>query len=697
MENKKFNRYTITAALPYANGPLHIGHMAGVYVPADTYVRYLRQRGKDVLFIGGSDEHGVPVTLRAAAEGISVQEVVDKYHNVFKESFQKFGISFDVYSRTSSPVHHETASEMFKHMEAEGKFTVKTSEQYYDPQAQQFLADRLIKGECPNCHFPEAYGDQCENCGKSLSPDDLINPYSSLSNSALTKKETKHWFLPLDQYEDWLRKWILEGHKEDWKPNVYGQCKSWIDQGLQPRAMTRDLDWGIPVPTEGGEGKVLYVWFDAPIGYISATKEYFQDKQNPEGWKEYWQSEDSRLIHFIGKDNIVFHCIIFPVILKAHGGYVLPDNVPSNEFMNLEGKKLSTSKNWAVWLHEYLEEFPGKCDVLRYVLTSNAPDTKDSDFTWKDFQNKNNSELVATFGNFVNRAISLTHRYFEGKVPPQNKLDETDLHLEKNLAALPDLIAQAIEQFRFREALALLMDVARLGNQYMQKTEPWQLYKKKEENEGRIQTILNISLQLCANLGILAEAFLPEAAAKLRAMLHLSDTSWEQAGSLGILKAGADLEKAELLFEKIDDKQIEAQMQKLQGPPPGAEEEASAAEPAEAVEVPPFKEEIAFDDFMKMDIRVATVMACEKVKKSNKLLKFTLDTGIDQRTVLSGIAKHYKPEELIGKQVVLLANLAPRKMMGLVSQGMILSAEDSEGNLRLLKPNEVVNSGSTVS
>lgn len=693
MSEKKFKRYTVTAALPYANGPIHIGHLAGAYIPADTYVRYLRMKGEDVLFIGGSDEHGVPVTIRADKEGISPQEVVDKYHAMIKQSFAAFGISFDIYSRTSNPLHHQVASDFFKNLYDKGIFEEKITEQYYDQKKDAFLADRYIQGTCPNCGFESAYGDQCENCGISLSPDDLINPRSMMSDAPLIKKSTKHWYLPLDKYQAELEAYI-KSHKEDWKPNVYGQCMSWINQGLQSRSMTRDLNWGIKVPISEAEGKVLYVWFDAPIGYITATQEYFIEKAKTdaqskvEDWEPYWQDQETKLVHFIGKDNIVFHCLIFPLMLRLHGDYVLPSNVPANEYMNLEDDKISTSRNWAVWLHEYLVDFKDKQDVLRYVLTANAPDTKDSYFTWKDYLDKNNNELVATLGNFVNRAIVLTHKYFEGTMPPINTFEAVDEELKQALLALPPKIEQAIEQYKFREALTYFMDVARLGNQYMQKNEPWKLAKEWDTHKSRIETVLHLSLQIAANLAILAEPFLPFTSQKIRTLLNMGTVHWGQAGNLDLLLANQKINPTELLFEKMDKKVAEEQFQKLQE---AKKANAMAAQPVEAL-----KEEIQFDDFVKMDIRIATVLQAEKVKKSNKLLKLTLDTGVDQRIVLSGIAKFFKPEEIIGKQVCLLANLAPRKMMGVESQGMVLMAEDKDGTLRLVSPSDLVSPGSTV-
>ncbi len=683
---KKFQRHTITSALPYANGPVHIGHLAGVYVPADIYVRYLRSKGEDVLFVCGSDEHGVPITIRAQKEGVTPQQVVDKYHAIIRDSFQQFGISFDIYSRTSAPVHHQTASDFFKKLQQAGVFEVKESEQYYDEQAAQFLADRYIKGTCPNCAYTDAYGDQCERCGTSLSPSDLIDPRSMLSGAKPVLRNTTHWYLPLQDFEAWLRKWILEEHKE-WKPNVYGQCKSWIDQGLQARAVTRDLDWGVPVPLQEAAGKVLYVWFDAPIGYISATKDWANTHNKD--WRPYWQSEDTRLLHFIGKDNIVFHCIIFPAMLKAHGDFVLPDNVPANEFLNLEGNKISTSRNWAVWLHEYLESFTGQQDVLRYVLTANAPETKDNDFTWKDFQAKNNNELVAILGNFINRAAVLTEKYYGGKVPERGELFDIDQDALKLLGQLPAKVADALDNFKFREAQAAMMELARMGNKYLADTEPWKLIK---ENPERVKTILNISLQLAANLSIVGAPFLPFTADKLRQMLQLPVLPWQDAGRDDLLPAGAQLSQAALLFQKIEDSVVEEQIQKLQNTKV-ANEAAAAAAPV----VAPSKAEIVYDDFAKLDLRVGTVLAAEKMQKSKKLLKLRIDTGIDQRTILSGIAQHFEPEHLLGQQVMVLINLAPRPMMGEESQGMVLLAEDKNGKLVLMKPEAKVDNGSMIS
>ena len=680
---KKIDRYTITSALPYANGPIHIGHLAGVYVPADIYVRYLRMREKDVVFIGGSDEHGVPITIKARKEGVNPQQIVDRYHEQIKKSFEDFGISFDVYSRTSAPIHHSTASEFFEKLYRDGKFIEKTNEQYFDEETQHFLADRYITGTCPNCSYDKAYGDQCENCGTSLSPLELINPKSALSGNVPVLKETKHWYLPLDEYEGWLKEWILEGHKDDWKTNVYGQVKSWIDHGLQARAVTRDLDWGVHVPIAGAEGKVLYVWFDAPIGYISATKEW--SEKTGKDWKPYWKDENTKMLHFIGKDNIVFHCIIFPVMLKAEGSFIVPENVPANEFLNLENDKISTSRNWAVWLHEYLEEFPGKQDVLRYVLTANAPETKDNDFTWKDFQARNNNELLAIFGNFVNRTLVLTQKYFNGKVPEQGMLDEEAKKTIEEIAAYPEKISSSIERYRFREALSEMMNLARLGNKYLTDQEPWKLIKTDED---KVKSILNISLQIVANLAILSEPFLPFSAKKLRKMLNQPALKWKDAGSAELLSTGHQLNKPELLFERIEDSTIEAQIQKLLDTKKKNEKEEAKAKPP--------KDEITFEDFMKVDIRTGTILEAEVVPKTKKLLKLKIDTGIDQRTVVSGIAEYYKPENIIGKKVSILVNLAPRKLRGIVSQGMILMAEDADGKLCFVSPTEDVSNGSEV-
>ncbi len=676
---KKFKRTTVTSALPYANGPVHIGHLAGVYIPADIYVRYLRLKKEDVLFIGGSDEHGVPITIRARKEGVTPQDIVDRYHTLIKDSFKEFGISFDVYGRTSSSIHHDTASQFFRTLYDKGEFIEKTSKQYYDEEAHTFLADRYITGECPHCHAEGAYGDQCEKCGSTLSPTELINPKSAISGSKPVMKETTHWYLPLDKHENWLRKWILEEHKE-WRPNVYGQCKSWLDLGLQPRAVSRDLDWGIPVPVEGAEGKVLYVWFDAPIGYISNTKELL-----PDSWEKWWKDPETRLIHFIGKDNIVFHCIVFPAMLKAEGSYILPDNVPANEFLNLEGDKISTSHNWAVWLHEYLHDFPGKQDVLRYVLTANAPETKDNDFTWKDFQARNNNELVAVYGNFVNRALVLTGKYFDNKVPSCGELTEYDLETLKEFANVKAEVEKLLDSFKFRDAQKEAMNLARIGNKYLADTEPWKLAKT---DMPRVATILNISLQLVANLSIAFEPFLPFSSKRLRNMLNIKSFEWEQLGRTDLLAPGHQLNKAELLFEKIEDNVIEAQVQKLL--------ETKKANEAANYTANPIKETIEFNTFEKLDIRVGTILECQKVPKADKLLQFKIDDGLGTRTIVSGIAKHYHPEELIGKQICFIANLAPRKLKGIVSEGMILSAENFDGNLSVIMPQKEVKPGSEV-
>jgi methionyl-tRNA synthetase len=677
MTAKKFKRTLVTSALPYANGPIHLGHLAGVYVPSDIYVRYLRQRGKDVISICGSDEHGVPITLKARNEGISPQVVVDRYHAINKKAFEDFGVSFDIYSRTSNKVHHETASEIFETLYKKGVFQEKTSEQYYDEEAATFLADRYITGTCPHCGNPCAYGDQCEQCGTSLSPSDLVNPVSTISGSKPMLKETKHWYLPLDKFEPWLQEWILEGHKE-WKPNVYGQCKSWLDQGLHPRAVSRDLDWGVPVPVEGADGKVLYVWFDAPIGYISATKELTPD------WELYWKDEETRMIHFIGKDNIVFHCIVFPTMLKAEGSYILPDNVPANEFLNLENDKISTSRNWAVWLHEYLEDFPGKQDVLRYVLCANAPENKDNDFTWKDFQNRNNNELVAVLGNFVNRAIVLTHKYFEGLVPEAGTLTDQDRSTLDEISAIGESVEKSLEHFRFREAIKNGMDLARLGNKYLADTEPWKLIKTDPE---RVKTILNISLQISANLTLLLDPFLPFSMEKLRAFLQFEGRSWDLIGQPGLLESGHKLGKASLLFEKIEDEQIQAQLDKLHQAREDKEEEP---------ELSPQKEEISFDDFTRMDLRVGTILEAEKVAKTKKLIKMQVDLGFEVRTVVSGIAEYYEASALTGKKVCVLANLAPRKIKGIESKGMILLSENPDGTLYFVEPSGDATNGSEI-
>jgi len=683
---KSWTRTTVTSALPYANGPIHIGHLAGVYVPADIYVRYLRSRGEEVLFIGGSDEHGVPITIKARQQGITPQQVVDRYHGIIKDSFEKFGISFDIYSRTSAPIHHQTASEFFTTLYEKGEFVEKTSLQYFDEEHQTFLADRYITGTCPRCGNERAYGDQCESCGTSLSPDDLINPRSALSGAIPVKKETKHWYLPLDKYQGWLKEWIIEGHKDDWKTNVYGQCKSWLDLGLQPRAVTRDLDWGVKVPLPGTEGKVLYVWFDAPIGYISATREWAA--KTGKDWETWWKDGDTRLLHFIGKDNIVFHCIIFPSMLKEEGSYILPDNVPAFEFMNLEGDKISTSRNWAVWLHEYLEDFPGRQDVLRYVLTTNAPETKDNDFTWKDFQARNNSELLAIFGNFVNRTVVLTHKYFEGKVPPRGPLSDSDRAALDEIATFPGRIGSSLESFRFREALAEMMNLARLGNKYLTDEEPWKVIKTDEE---RVQTILNISLEICANLAILCEPFLPFTAARLSRMMNLPARKWAAAGNPELLEPGHRLEPAEYLFEKIEDPVIELQINKLLNT---KKQNQAAAAPKPALK--PIRETVTYDDFARLDIRVCTIEEAVKVEGADKLLKLTVNTGLDVRTIVSGIALHYKPEDLVGRQFCFILNLAPRKLRGIESQGMILSGENPDGTLRLVAPLQAMENGSEV-
>ncbi len=677
MSAKEFKRYLITSALPYANGPLHLGHLAGVYVPSDIYVRYLRQRDRDVISICGSDEHGVPITLKARKEGTSPQAVVDRYHSMNKKAFEDFGISFDIYSRTSNKVHHETASEIFKTLYDKGVFIEKTSDQYYDEEASTFLADRYITGTCPHCGNPCAYGDQCEQCGTSLSPTDLTNPISTISGSKPVLRETRHWFLPLDQYEPWLKQWILEGHKE-WKANVYGQCKSWLDQGLHPRAVSRDLDWGVPVPVEGADGKVLYVWFDAPIGYISATKEL-----TPQ-WEKYWKDEETRLIHFIGKDNIVFHCIVFPTILKAEGSYILPENVPANEFLNLENDKISTSRNWAVWLHEYLEDFPGKQDVLRYVLCANAPENKDNDFTWKDFQNRNNNELVAILGNFVNRTLVLTHKYFDGQVPEITGLTDSDQAVLGKIKTIADNVERSLEVFRFREAIKTAMDLARLGNKYLADTEPWKLIKTDVD---RVKTILNVSLQITANLTLLMDPFLPFSMKTLRDFLQFDQTSWDLIASPDLLEAGHVLGKTSLLFEKIEDEQIDAQLDKLMR----TKEENEA--PAKMA---PQKEEITFDDFTQMDLRTGTILEAEKVPKTKKLIKMQVDLGFEIRTIVSGIAEYYQPEVLPGKKVCVLANLAPRKIKGIESQGMILLSENPGGTLHFVEPAAEAINGSEI-
>jgi len=676
---KEFKRYTVTTALPYANGPVHIGHLAGVYVPADIYVRYLRLRHKDVIFIGGSDEHGVPITLKARNEGVTPQQVVDRYHNIIKESFKKFGISYDIYSRTSSQIHHETAAEFFKTLYNKGEFIEKISKQYFDEAENQFLADRYIIGTCPKCEYEAAYGDQCENCGSSLSPEELIDPRSVISGNKPILKETKHWYLPLDKYENWLKQWILEEHKE-WKPNVYGQCKSWLDAGLFPRAVTRDLDWGVKVPLHEAENKVLYVWFDAPIGYISATKELRPD------WEKYWKDAETKLVHFIGKDNIVFHCIIFPSMLKQEGSYILPENVPANEFLNLEGDKISTSRNWAVWLHEYLEEFPNKQDVLRYVLCANAPETKDSDFTWKDFQARNNNELVAILGNFINRALVLTHKYYDGKIPVPSEITDKEKEIREEILKIKSDLEKNIENYKFREALKDFMQISRIGNKYLADTEPWKLIKTDSE---RVKTIMYYSLQLCAISVVLGEIFLPFSMEKLRNMLNMEKTDWEDVLKFDLLKPEHKINQAELLFEIIDDLKIEEQLNKLA--------KTKEMNESSAKTVSPQKEEITYDDFVKQDIRVATILEAEKVPKADKLLKLLVDTGIDKRTIVSGIAEYYKPEEIIGKQVCVLVNLAPRKLRGIESAGMILMATDKDGSLKFVSPENLTANGSVIS
>ena len=703
---KSFKRTTVTAALPYANGPVHIGHLAGVYVPADIYVRYLRLKNQDVLFVGGSDEHGVPITLKAKNEGVSPQDIVDRYHGIIKKSFEDFGISFNIYSRTTSETHHKVASDFFRKLYEKGEFIEKTTEQYYDEEAKQFLADRYIVGTCPHCKNERAYGDQCEACGTSLNATDLINPHSMISGNAPVLKETKHWYLPLDKHEPFLRQWILEEHKE-WKPNVYGQCKSWLDMGLQPRAVSRDLDWGIPVPVEGAEGKVLYVWFDAPIGYISNTVELL-----PDSWEKWWKDEDTRLLHFIGKDNIVFHCIVFPAMLKAEGSFILPDNVPANEFLNfvpfqieefigrniilpdnvpaneflnLEGDKISTSRNWAVWLHEYLMDFPGKQDVLRYVLTANAPETKDNDFTWKDFQARNNNELVAVFGNFINRTMVLTHKYFEGKVPPLGSLTEYDKATIEEFVSVKKDVEAYLDVFRFRDAQKEAMNLARIGNKYLADTEPWKVAKTDMD---RVATILNLSMQISANLAIAFEPFLPFSSETLRTMLGMTDFKWENLGRIDLLPTGLQTAPPALLFEKIEDAAIEAQVQKLL--------DTKKANEASAWKATPAKENITYEQFAAMDIRVGTVLEAELVPKTSKLMKLKIDTGFDQRTVVSGIAEHFKPEEVVGRQVSILVNLEPRTLRGIESQGMILMAENSDGKLDFVQPGSKLANGSQV-
>lgn len=687
MEQKKYKRTTVTSALPYANGGVHIGHLAGVYVPADIYVRYLRLKKEDVMFVGGSDEHGVPITIRARKEGVTPQDIVDRYHKMIKDSFDEFGISFDVYSRTTSEMHRKTASEFFRKLYDEGKLTEETTKQYYDEEAKQFLADRYITGECPHCHNEGAYGDQCEKCGRDLDPTELLNPRSTISGSTPVLKETKNWYLPLNEYQEWLKEWILQQHKE-WRPNVYGQCKSWLDMDLQPRAMTRDLNWGIPVPVEGADGKVLYVWFDAPIGYVSNTKELCES--NPQRWGEWtkwWQDEDTRLVHFIGKDNIVFHCIIFPVMMKAHGKYIMPDNVPANEFLNLENDKISTSRNWAIWLHEYLRDFPGKQDVLRYVLTANAPETKDNNFTWRDFQERNNNELVAVYGNFVNRALQLTKKYWNGVVPECGELSETDRQTLDEFKDVKQKVEELLDVFKFRDAQKEAMNLARIGNRYITECEPWKVWKTDPK---RVETILNISLQLVANLAIAFEPFLPFSSKKLRDMLNITDFDWNQLGQTDLLKAGHQLAEPQLLFEKIEDDVIEAQLQRL--------EDIKKQNEAAQYKAKDVKPTVSFEDFEKLDIRVGLIKSCEKVKKSKKLLQFCIDdgTGTD-RTILSGIAQFYdNPQELVGKRVLFVANFAPRKMMGIESQGMILSAVDFNETLSVVTTTKDVKPGSQV-
>ena len=677
---KTYKRYLVTSALPYANGPVHIGHLAGVYIPSDIYTRYLRLRGRDVISVCGSDEHGVPITIKARKEGITPQQVVDRYHELIEKSFRGLGMSFDIYSRTSSATHAATASAFFRKLYDEGKFIERISEQYYDEEAQTFLADRYIVGTCPKCGNERAYGDQCEQCGSTLSPDELLEPRSAVSGSVPVKRETKHWYLPLDRYEEFLRAWILEGHKE-WKSNVYGQCKSWLDGGLQPRAVSRDLDWGIPVPVEGAEGKVLYVWFDAPIGYISATKDL-----TPE-WETYWKSEDTKMVHFIGKDNIVFHCIVFPAMLEAHGGYILPENVPANEFLNLEGDKISTSRNWAIWLHEYLEEFPGKEDVLRYVLCANAPETKDNDFTWKDFQARNNNELVAVLGNFVNRALVLTQKYYDGAVPACGAMNDYDRATVAELATIKESLERNIEHYHFREALKDAMNFARIGNKYLADTEPWKVVKSDPE---RVKTILNLALQITASTAIAIEPFMPFTAAKMLRMLAVDKFDWERLGALDLIGEGHRIGTPELLFEKIEDDVIARQLDKLAA----IKAANKAAEASQNVEKQ--KDNCSFDEFQKMDVRVSTILAAEKVAKTKKLLKLTVDTGIDKREIVSGIAEHFTPEELVGRQVLVLVNLEPRELKGILSKGMILMAEDASGKLRLLGPDERTSNGAVV-
>ncbi|MBA4745599.1 MAG: methionine--tRNA ligase [Muricauda sp.] len=693
-QNTSPSRYTITAALPYTNGPIHIGHLAGVYVPADIYTRYLRLKGNDVAFVCGSDEHGVAISMKAKKEGVTPKEIIDKYHNIIKKSFADFGISFDNYSRTSAQVHHETASEFFKKMYEQGDFIEQETEQLYDDEAKQFLADRFVIGTCPKCGHEEAYGDQCENCGSSLNATDLINPKSTITGTVPSLKKTKHWFLPLDRYDDFLKEWIIKDHKADWKPNVYGQCKSWIDEGLKPRAVTRDLDWGIPVPVEGGEGKVLYVWFDAPIGYISSTKEWAE--REGKDWEPYWKDKDTKLVHFIGKDNIVFHCIIFPCMLKAHGDFVLPDNVPANEFLNLEGNKLSTSKNWAVWLHEYLEEFPDMQDVLRYALTANAPETKDNDFTWKDFQSRNNNELVAIFGNFVNRVAVLTHKYYGGEVPAPSDFTDIDKQALTDLREYPKILSSSLERYRFREGSQELMNLARLGNKYLADQEPWKLIKTDEE---RVKTIMYVALQIATGLAVLSEPFLPFTSEKLKGILNVRssarlpdgqavETDWDSVATAEtLLPAGHQLNPSELLFRKIEDKEIQQQLDKLEATKKANASTTLSTGPMDK-EIAPQKDTITFDDFSKLDVRVGTIIEAEKMPKADKLLVLKVDTGLDTRTIVSGIANSFKPEDIVGKKVTVLVNLAPRKLRGVESQGMILMTENKEGKIVFLNPDE---------
>ena len=679
------SRYTITAALPYTNGPVHIGHLAGVYVPADIYSRYLRLKGNDVAFVCGSDEHGVPITLKAKKEGITPQQVVDKYHKIIKDSFHDFGISFDNYSRTSAKIHHDTASDFFKELNAKDEFIEEVSEQLYDEEANQFLADRFIVGTCPKCGYEESYGDQCENCGTSHNATDLINPKSAITGNVPSTKKTKHWFLPLDKYEKWLREWIMEGHKHDWKSNVLGQVKSWLDDGLRPRAVTRDLDWGIPVPAEGGEGKVLYVWFDAPIGYISSTKEWAAEQGKD--WEPYWKDKDTKLVHFIGKDNIVFHCIIFPAMLKAEGSYILPENVPANEFLNLEGNKISTSRNWAVWLHEYLEDFPEQQDVLRYTLTTNAPETKDNDFTWKDFQTRNNSELVAIFGNFINRVVVLTNKYYNGIVPTPNEYSEVDLQTLEKIKAFPQIISTSVERYRFREAMSQLINLARLGNKYLADEEPWKVIKVDEE---RVKTVMYVALQIAAALSVLSEPFLPFTSTKLKRILNSDSNSWNDVSDTSdLLLENHQIGAAELLFSKIEDKDIQVQLDRLEATKQANEQEKKTVEPQ--------KETIEFDDFTKLDIRIGTILEAEKVPKTKKLLKLKVDVGIDTRTIVSGIAESFKPEDIIGQRVSVLVNLSPKTLRGVESQGMILMTDTKDGKLAFIEPERDVIDGESVS